>query len=48
MPALPPDTPFSIELRELRFSDPLRWLAAGWRDFVRAPGIGLFTAAASC
>ena len=44
-PALPPDTPdtpFSIELRELHFSDPLRWLAAGWRDFARAPGIGLF------
>jgi uncharacterized membrane protein len=23
-------------------SDPLRWLALGWRDFRRAPGIGLF------
>ncbi len=33
---------FDIQLRTLRFSDPLRWLAAGWRDFIRAPGIGLF------
>lgn len=33
---------FDIQLRPLRFSDPLRWLAAGWRDFIRAPGIGLF------
>jgi uncharacterized membrane protein len=32
----------AIELRPLRFSDPLRWLAAGWRDFLRCPGIGLF------
>jgi uncharacterized membrane protein len=29
-------------LRTLAFVDPLRWLAAGWRDFRRAPGIGLF------
>ena len=29
-------------LRTLRWSDPLRWLALGWRDFIRAPGIGLF------
>ncbi len=29
-------------LRRLSLSDPLRWLAAGWRDFVRAPWIGLF------
>lgn len=35
-------SPFSIVLRELHFGDPLRWLAAGWRDFRRAPGIGLF------
>ncbi len=50
--AEPPPTPepapertpggFQIELRPLRYADPLRWLAAGWRDFVRAPGIGLF------
>jgi uncharacterized membrane protein len=26
----------------LRVSDPLRWLALGWRDFMRTPGIGLF------
>jgi uncharacterized membrane protein len=26
----------------LRWSDPLRWLALGWRDFRRCPGIGLF------
>ncbi|HNT38414.1 MAG TPA: DUF2189 domain-containing protein [Rubrivivax sp.] len=32
----------TIELRALAFADPLRWLAAGWRDFRRAPGIGLF------
>jgi uncharacterized membrane protein len=31
-----------IELRPLRGSDPLRWLALGWRDLRRAPGIGLF------
>jgi uncharacterized membrane protein len=29
-------------LRHLSYGDPLRWLAAGWRDFLRAPGIGLF------
>lgn len=33
---------FSLALRPLRFGDPLRWLAAGWRDFRRCPGIGLF------
>ncbi len=31
-----------IELRELGLTDPLRWLALGWRDFRRAPAIGLF------
>ncbi len=31
-----------IVLRLLRLSDPLRWIALGWRDFVRCPGIGLF------
>lgn len=46
--AVPPsDSPapagaFAIALRPLTFTDPLRWLAAGWRDFLRAPGIGLF------
>ena len=29
-------------LNPLRFTDPLRWLALGWRDFTRAPGIGVF------
>src|SRR5690349_7981482 len=29
-------------LRNLRFTDPLHWLALGWRDFRRAPAIGLF------
>jgi len=41
----PTDRPapvFDITLRPLRASDPLRWLAQGWRDFRRAPGIGLF------
>jgi uncharacterized membrane protein len=33
---------FSIQLNPLRLSDPLRWLALGWRDFIRCPGIGLF------
>jgi uncharacterized membrane protein len=32
----------AIVLKPLRFSDPLRWLVLGWRDFTRAPGIGLF------
>jgi uncharacterized membrane protein len=40
----PPAAP--IVLRTLGFGDPLRWLAAGWRDFTRAPGIGLFYGAA--
>jgi uncharacterized membrane protein len=31
-----------VRFHTLRLSDPLRWLAAGWRDFLRAPGIGLF------
>ncbi len=33
---------FSLSLQKLDFGDPLRWLAAGWRDFRRCPGIGLF------
>jgi uncharacterized membrane protein len=32
----------AIALRALGFADPLRWLALGWADFRRAPGIGLF------
>ena len=31
-----------IVLRRLSFADPLRWIARGWRDFLRCPGIGLF------
>jgi uncharacterized membrane protein len=41
-----PPAAFAIELRTLRFSDPLHWLALGWRDFVRCPGLGLFYGAA--
>jgi uncharacterized membrane protein len=41
--ASPPETgAFSIPLRTLGFGDPLQWLAAGWRDFMRCPLIGLF------
>lgn len=29
-------------LARVGFGDPFRWLAAGWRDFTRAPLIGLF------
>ncbi len=35
--AVPP-----VLLRTLTFADPPRWLALGWRDFTRAPAIGLF------
>jgi uncharacterized membrane protein len=38
--------PPPIELRPLQGRDPLRWLALGWRDFARAPLIGLFYGAA--
>lgn len=34
--------PKPLTLHRLQWRDPLRWLAAGWRDFIRAPGIGLF------
>ena len=33
---------FDLKLADLNAGDPLRWLAAGWRDFVRCPRIGLF------
>jgi len=33
---------FDLKLADLRPGDPLRWLAAGWRDFIRCPRIGLF------
>ena len=44
----PTDTPdhdaakAPIVLRPLSFADPLRWIALGWRDFIRCPAIGLF------
>jgi uncharacterized membrane protein len=46
-PAQPPAPPAipaapTRELRVLRLRDPLRWLAAGWRDMAAAPGIALF------
>jgi uncharacterized membrane protein len=33
---------FAIPLRTLGFADPLRWLALGWQDYRRSPGIGMF------
>ena len=41
-----PDRSAAPELATLRWGDPLRWLAAGLRDFLRAPAIGLFYGAA--
>jgi uncharacterized membrane protein len=41
-PARTDDAPPGITLNRLGFADPLRWLLAGWRDFMRCPGIGLF------
>ena len=41
-PAAPTNSILDLPLRPLRGDDPLRWLALGWRDFRRAPGIGLF------
>ena len=32
----------AVVLRPLSFADPPRWIAKGWRDFIRCPGIGLF------
>ena len=32
----------AIQLHPLGFADPLRWLALGWKDFVRCPLIGIF------
>jgi uncharacterized membrane protein len=49
MDAADPDQPSTssapdagVALRPLTARDPLRWLALGWRDFVRCPGIGVF------
>jgi uncharacterized membrane protein len=33
---------FATRLRRLHFADVWRWLTLGWRDFMRAPAIGLF------
>jgi uncharacterized membrane protein len=33
---------FDLPLRPLGLAAPLHWLALGWRDFRRCPGIGLF------
>lgn len=33
---------FDVPLRRLHWRDPLRWIAAGARDFRQAPAIGLF------
>ncbi len=35
-------SPFELTLHPLGLAAPLRWLALGWRDFRRCPGIGLF------
>lgn len=36
------ESAFAIRLRTLSFADPLRWLALGWQDIWRSPGISLF------
>lgn len=41
-PSASPEASSPIELRTLAWGDPFRWLALGWRDFRRSPGIGLF------
>ena len=41
-PAPEPGSSLGPVLRPLRLVDPLRWLALGWSDFIRCPGIGLF------
>jgi len=33
---------FDIGLHRVALTAPLRWLQLGWRDFMRAPGIGVF------
>lgn len=38
----PPPSALDIPLHRLPLTAPLRWLALGWRDFRRCPGIGLF------
>jgi len=41
-PAVEQAGAFSLPLRTLGLLAPAQWLAAGWRDFARCPGIGLF------
>lgn len=38
----PPSTVPQAIMQPLGLADPLRWLARGWRDFMAAPGIGIF------
>lgn len=40
--APPPLSAIELPLRRLGLADPFRWLAAGWADFRRCPGLGLF------
>jgi uncharacterized membrane protein len=45
--AVPEQTPDAgsaggIHLQPLSWGEPLRWLAAGWQDYIRHPGIGSF------
>ena len=42
VPYVDDSVPFGPALNTLSLADPWRWLAAGWRDFRRAPVIGLF------
>ncbi len=37
-----PPGPADVALRPLTLADPWRWLALGWRDFLRCPLIGVF------
>jgi uncharacterized membrane protein len=41
-PQAPPPQSAPIVLRPLTLADPFHWLARGWRDVLRCPGIGLF------
>jgi uncharacterized membrane protein len=41
-PDEPRASPFEVPLARIGWRDPLRWIALGWRDFRRCPGIGLF------
>jgi uncharacterized membrane protein len=39
---------FALPLADLSPSDPFRWVAGGWQDFLRCPQIGLFYGACFC